>query len=249
MRYPSYPLIAHDPYFSIWSPSDNLNDSWTKHWTGANHEICGIIRIDGKPYCYLGNPRGFDKLPQTSVTVLPTRTIYTFEADGVKLTLTFLTPTLPQKLDILSRPVTYICYNVASIDGKPHDAQVYIDFGSEICVNDAQDPTLGGRYQIATMNLLSFTSARPNMLGRVGDNLRIEWGYFYLGLPKTTEFISTLGGRDEMRNSFRDNGKLPANDRLESCNPYRRPRIIAAAAATTLNIAANASANFHVVAA
>ena len=68
MRYPSYPLIAHDPYFSIWSPSDNLNDSWTKHWTGANHEICGIIRIDGKPYCYLGNPRGFDKLPQTSVT-------------------------------------------------------------------------------------------------------------------------------------------------------------------------------------
>jgi outer membrane receptor protein involved in Fe transport len=49
MRYPSYPLIAHDPYFSIWSPSDNLNDSWTKHWTGANHEICGIVRIDGKP--------------------------------------------------------------------------------------------------------------------------------------------------------------------------------------------------------
>ena len=75
MRYPSYPLIAHDPYFSIWSPSDNLNDSWSKHWTGANHEICGIVRIDGKPYCYLGNPRGFDKLPQTSVTVLPTRTI------------------------------------------------------------------------------------------------------------------------------------------------------------------------------
>ncbi len=249
MRYPSYPLIAHDPYFSIWSPSDNLNDSWTKHWTGANHEICGIIRIDGKPYCYLGNPRGFDKLPQTSVTVLPTRTIYTFEADGVKLTLTFLTPALPQKLDILSRPVTYICYNVASIDGKPHDAQVYIDFGSEICVNDAQDPTLGGRFQIATMNLLGFTSARPNMLGRVGDNLRIEWGYFYLGLPKTAEFTSTLGGRDEMRNAFRDNGKLPADDRLESCNPYRRPRIIAAAAATTLNIAANVSANFHVVAA
>ncbi len=154
----SLKIISHDPYFSIWSPSDNLNDSWTKHWTGANHEICGIVRIDGKPYCYLGNPRGFDKLPQTSVTVLPTRTIYTFEADGVQLTLTFLTPALPQKLDILSRPVTYICYNVASIDGKAHDVQAYIDFGSEICVNDAQDPTLGGRYQIATMD------SRPTLI-------------------------------------------------------------------------------------
>ncbi|MBR6059458.1 MAG: DUF4965 domain-containing protein, partial [Victivallales bacterium] len=77
----------------------------------------------------------------------------------------------------------------------------------------------------------------------------IEWGYFYLGLPKATEFISALGGRDEMRNFFRDNGKLPADDRLESCNPYRRPCIIAAAAATMLKVAANTSANFHVIAA
>ena len=52
---PSYPLITHDAYFSIWSSSDKLNESVTNHWTGAEQSLLGIIKVDGKSYRFLGN--------------------------------------------------------------------------------------------------------------------------------------------------------------------------------------------------
>ncbi|MCE2847763.1 MAG: DUF4964 domain-containing protein, partial [Chitinophagaceae bacterium] len=54
-RMPSYPLVTHDPYFSVWSPTDALNASTTVHWTGKQHSMIGIISVDGKPYKFLGN--------------------------------------------------------------------------------------------------------------------------------------------------------------------------------------------------
>lgn len=52
---PSYPLIAHDPYFSIWSATDQVNKSVTKHWTGASQSLIGIIKVDGVSYNFLGS--------------------------------------------------------------------------------------------------------------------------------------------------------------------------------------------------
>ena len=51
---PAYPLITHDPFLSIWSGSDTLNTSTTKHWTGANHSLIGVLSVDGKLYNFLG---------------------------------------------------------------------------------------------------------------------------------------------------------------------------------------------------
>jgi hypothetical protein len=95
------PLVACDPYFSIWSPADKLTDADTVHWTGKPHRLTSLVRIDGKAFRLMGKePANVPALPQTNLEVLPTRTIYTFEGEGVRLTMTFMTPALPDDLEV-----------------------------------------------------------------------------------------------------------------------------------------------------
>lgn len=54
LRLPSVPLITSDPYFSIWSPYDKLNEGSTRHWTNDEKSLIGAARVDGKVYRFMG---------------------------------------------------------------------------------------------------------------------------------------------------------------------------------------------------
>ena len=57
LRLPSVPLLVNDPYFSFWSPYDNLYDGTTKHWTNQQKAMDGLLRVDGQVYRFMGTQR------------------------------------------------------------------------------------------------------------------------------------------------------------------------------------------------
>jgi hypothetical protein len=181
LRPPSVPLVACDPYFSIWSPGDKLTDVDTTHWTGKPQRLTSLVRIDGAPFRLMGTePAGVPALPQTEVTVLPTRTIYSFAGQGVELVLTFMTADLPDSIDLLSRPVTYLTYDCRATDGKTHKIETYFDAGSELAVNTPDQAVTWSSEKINRLVALKVGSKEQAILGRKGDDVRIDWGYLYL---------------------------------------------------------------------
>jgi hypothetical protein len=227
-RPPAVPLIAHDPYFSIWSMSDHLTDTATAHWTGKPQPIHGLVRIDGKPYRFMGaEPRDIPAMEQTALEVTPTHTTYRFQAAGVQLTVTFFTPALPRDLDVLSRPVTYLTLTAQS--AAPHTVSALIDVDPVIAVDTSDEAVTWGRSRANGLTVLNVGSRDQRILNRAGDDLRIDWGYFHLAVPDA-ERAQTSESRGALR-SFVQTGSLPASDDMDM---PREPRDGAAHLAAVL---------------
>src|SRR5689334_16932249 len=114
-RPPAVPLVTSDPYLSVWSEADHLNDDTTRHWTHREHSLVSLIRIDGKVYRLMGkDPADAPAFPQLSVEVLPTRSVYQFQNGQVHVTMTFMTPALSYDLDAFSLPLSYLTWQVNS---------------------------------------------------------------------------------------------------------------------------------------
>jgi len=213
LRPPAVPLVTHDPYFSVWSDRDQLTDDWSRHWTGAIQAMCGMARIDGKPYRFLGpQPAAAPAMEQVGLEVLPTRTRYHFRAGGVNLDLNFTTPALPQDLDVLSRPVTYVTWDVRATDAHKHRVSLYLDTTAEWAVNRVDQPVEWSRGKSPGLDVLRIGTKEQPVLGKAGDNLRIDWGHLYLARPKGDAGESVIAGDRAARDGFVSKGDLPDKD-------------------------------------
>jgi len=341
---PSYPLITHNTYFSVWSNTDKLAESTTKHWTGADQSLIGIINVDGTDYRFMGKEpeqyrtilaasdekdysvkytfteptgdwtalnypatdwkegmspigdgradkikwrtkdiwvrrtfnitstddinklflktswddnievtlngkdiftrvgvsKGFemtaldkDKLKigeniitmhvvntgggaradiglvdkikpaiakelevadQKNVSLTATQTIYNFKAGKIDLDVTFTSPLLLNDLDRLSRPVSYITYRVKSNDKKTHAVKVFFSASTNLAVNQPKQAVTASASGNGALSFLKAGTDEQPVLQKAGDDVRIDWGYLYVAVPKTagaSQFITT----------------------------------------------------------
>jgi hypothetical protein len=209
-REPAVPLIAHDPYFSIWSMADRLTDDATRHWTRAPQPLTSLIRIDGEVSRLMGaEPKGVHPFPQTDVQVWPTTTLYRFDDGAVRVALRFLTPALPADLDLMSRPVTYLTWQVSSTDGKPHEVSILFaasgllavhEPGQVVAVSEGPEENFVRSVRVGTVD-------QP-VLERKGDATRIDWGRLILGTGDPKTQLNACEGR-AIGAQFQADGSLP----------------------------------------
>ena len=183
LRAPSYPLITVDPYFSVWSSSDRLTDTDTVHWTGKKIGISGIAEIDGKEYRFIGRtPEDIPAMKQTLADADSFSTYYEFTAAGAGLRLRFMSPVIPSDPALMSRPVSYLDIKKFSDDGGRHTVRLKLAVSEEVCTDTAGDAAIETSTLEPAAGIQSVRMGRKEqkILCRSGDNLRIEWGYFYL---------------------------------------------------------------------
>jgi hypothetical protein len=361
LRAPAYPLITIDPYTSIWSFSDNLYDESVRHWTGTERTLLGVLKVDGKPYRFMGieqpavepvvftadleqwtarfteekpadgwekssfddskwkegkgafgsrgasvgtrwrskdiwvrreitlnedftksdlvakfshddmlelyingipvvktgntgktnviqpvpaevknalvkgknviaahcyNESGLAYLDfgifrntgikksfettavQKSAGVMPTQTFYKFECGPVTLDLVFTSPFLMNNLDLFSRPVNYISWQVKSTDGKNHEVQIYFEASPEFAVNTINQPVRSDMFSENGLTFLKTGTIEQPVLAKKGDDLRIDWGYFYLVSKPDNSVTMEIGDATSLRQKFISSGKL-----------------------------------------
>ncbi|TCD10704.1 DUF4965 domain-containing protein [Pedobacter frigidisoli] len=353
---PSYPLITHNTYFSIWSNTDKLNESSTTHWTGADQSLLGLINVDGNIYRFLGketpsyktvlstsdekgyevkytenqpqgdwnafsysgsnwktgsapigddeknvktlwkshdiwvrrnftvaNPASINELflkinhddnievflngkkvyskegwtsgfqyialsssdksalksgenviaihllntaggryldfglvdkekdnaqkvqvaKQKSVDVTATQTIYNFTCGKIDLKLTFTSPLLMNDLGLFARPVSYITYQVKANDNKTHQVKAYLSASSNIAVYRPSQEVTATKYATAKLSILKTGTVEQPILKKASDDMRIDWGYFYVAAPKTSNTIQFVTTEKDAADAFR----------------------------------------------
>lgn len=147
--------------------------------------MLGTVNIDGTNYTFMGNIEGQKNLQQVDVRQTALSTIYIFEGAGIRLTARFTTPLLLDDLKLVSRPISYLTVSAVSLDGRHHHIEAALAVSEEICLDTkGQFDVTAEVSDINGYPTVSIGSVNQPVLDRSGDDIRIDWGYFYLSAQK-----------------------------------------------------------------
>jgi hypothetical protein len=140
------------------------------------------------PYADLGlydyrRPPELAGLPlaqQTGVDVTATQTIYQFECGGVAVALKFASPLLPDNLEVLARPASYVTFTAKSSDGAPHQVALFFGASGLLATHDPAAAVNLATTRIAGQAAASLGTVAQPVLARKGDDVRIDWGRLWL---------------------------------------------------------------------
>ena len=195
-----------------------------RHWTGQDFPLIGVVKVDGVPYRFMGI-EDYDPMMSTngdvpglstegdsmsyftqtarqlSVDVQPTRTIYQFVCGPVQLDLTFIAPLLMDDLELVARPVNYLSYEMKTDDGQMHNVELYIEVSPHWAMNLSNQSSVSETFTKDGFVFLKSGTKQQNILGTKGDDVRIDWGYFYLGTDRHNT-LAAVGNRNTLRENF-----------------------------------------------
>ena len=201
-RLPAYPLFVKDPNFSLWSVTEELNKGNVQTWWGEEKKLYGFLITHGKTYCFLGNGADFSacgvlNAEQTGFDVTAFTTDYVFQAEKTKLTVKFVSPLLPDDLELLSMPVCYLEYEIEGDE----NAEIVLFVGHEIASNACNKGrgVRGGVIKCDGFESAFFGLRRQQPLSNDDDLIGADWGYWYLAgeegyVVDSTDLAAYLAG-------------------------------------------------------
>ncbi|KAH3912897.1 hypothetical protein HBH56_108920 [Parastagonospora nodorum] len=213
-RPPSIPLAVKNPYLSTWLPAGNnpnggyLPGTWPTFWRGQVLGWTGLVRVDGKAFTWMGNPKDFPKAEQVAAEYTSTKSKFTIQADGkVLLKITFLSPITPKDLRRQSLIFSYMQVEIASIDGREHDVDLYTDISVEWVSGDVRSKAEWSTGSTPDGVKYHKVWKQDQWLFNEWDD-QAEWGNIYYATDDSISLSYQSGSDDDVRGAFSRTGKL-----------------------------------------
>src|SRR5262249_156483 len=92
--------------------------------------------------------------------------------------------------------------------------RLYFDASTAICVDRPSQLVAWSRVQLGDLQVLRVGSKDQAILNRAGDDLRIDWGFFYLVVPGQPNATTVITSDRAARDAFAATGMIRNDDDL-----------------------------------